>query len=164
MSLWVFAFCPRPQVIATLPGLVAGLALVERCRTTRQTLLWVAGFAAVAIGFGYRWIGDTARTFGELDQRLGTAGGAIASWVILGAYGIAGRIHGLLFAGLYRATIGPSSRPHPAFSAALFVACELLPIRFLPWMAATARRRRRGCARSPSGAASRSSRSRCSAL
>ena len=135
MSLWVFAFAPHPQVIATLPGLVAGLALVERCKTTKQTLLWVAGFAAVAIGFGYRWIGETARTFGELDTRLGSFGGVAASWVILGAYGIAGTVHGLLFAVLHRATIGPTARPHPAITAALFVACELLPVRFLPWMA-----------------------------
>jgi apolipoprotein N-acyltransferase len=134
MSLWILAFTPDPHVAGTWPGMIAGLALIERCKRFREVLFWVAVFGAVAIGYGYRWLAPTARAFGEFDARLG-AFAAPASWLVLAAYGVAGMVHGILFAALHRATIGPERRPHPLVTVTLFVACETLPIRFLPWMA-----------------------------
>lgn len=134
MGTWVLAFTPSPQAIATLPGFVAVLALIERCKTTKGAVLWIVLFGAVAIGFGYRWIAPTVRVFGELDERLGALS-IPASWLILAVYGVAGTIHGILFVILYRWMLRGDRRPHPLATVTLFVACEALPIRFLPWMA-----------------------------
>jgi apolipoprotein N-acyltransferase len=133
-STWVFAFAPRPWAAATLPGVVGLLALAERARRTRHAVAWVVLVGALAIGAGYAWIAPTVRTFGELDQRLGALA-APASWLALAAYGIAATVHLGLFAALHRATLRGGRRPHPMVTALLFVACETLPVRFLPWMA-----------------------------
>ena len=134
MCTWIASFMPNPQVLGTFPAIVAGLALIERCRRTRHAMGWVALFAAVAIGTGYSWLAKTVRDFGELDERLGVFAGP-ASWVVLAVYGVVGTVHVLLFTALHRWSIRPTRRPHPLLTVALFVACETLPIRFLPWMA-----------------------------
>lgn len=133
-STWVLAFAPRAQVLAVAPGVVGMLALVERARTTRRAVLYVLLFGALAIGFGYRWLADTVRTFGELDARVGSAAGAVAGLVLV-AYGLWSTVHIVVFAVLYRRGLGADRRPHPLATAALFVACEQLPVRFLPWQA-----------------------------
>ncbi len=133
-GVWVLAFSPHPQAIAALPGFVAVLALIERVRTTKAAVLWIVAFGAVGIGFGYRWLAQTVRDFGELDEQVGPLAVPV-SWLILAVYGVAGTVHGILFAVLYRWMRRPDRRPHPLATVTLFVACESLPIRFLPWMA-----------------------------
>jgi apolipoprotein N-acyltransferase len=135
MGTWVLAFTPEPWAVATLPAFVAALALIERCRTTKQALLWILLFGAVAIGFGYRWLAQTVREFGDLDARLG-AFAVPVSWLVLGVYGIVATVHGLVFVVVYRWMLRRGDRrPHPLATVVLLVACEALPIRFLPWMA-----------------------------
>ncbi|MBL9088306.1 MAG: apolipoprotein N-acyltransferase [Planctomycetia bacterium] len=133
-SLWVFAFAPRAEVWAVAPGVVGMLAILERARTTRRAVLYVLLFGTIAIGFGYRWLADTVRVFGELDLRVGGAAGLV-SWLVLVAYGVWSTVHIVLFAVLYRRTLHDDRRPHPLATAALFVACEVLPVRFLAWQA-----------------------------
>lgn len=133
-SLWVLAFAPRAEVLAVAPGVVGMLALLERARTTRRAVLYVLLFGALAIGFGYRWLADTVRVFGELDVRVGGAAGFV-SWLVLAAYGMWSTVHLVVFAVLYRRMLGADRRPHPLATAALFVACEVLPVRFLAWQA-----------------------------
>jgi len=135
MAAWMTAFTPTPTAWGTLPAFVAAIALMERCRRTRHAVGYIVLFGAVAVGFGYRWLAPTVRAFGELDDKLGFWGLPV-SWAVLGAYGIAGTIHGVVFAILYRRLLLPGAvRPHPLATVLLFVACEALPIRFLPWMA-----------------------------
>ena len=134
MGTWLASFMPNPEVLGTFPAMVAFLVLVERCRRTRHAIGWIVLFGAVGIGSGYSWLAKTVRDFGELDEKLG-AFAVPASWLVLAVYGVAGTIHGILFAILHRLSIRPTKRPHPLFTVALFVACETLPIRFLPWMA-----------------------------
>ena len=67
MFSWVLSFTPQPEVLGTLPAMVAALALIERCRKTRHAIGYVALFGAVAIGYGYRWLGPTVREFGEQE-------------------------------------------------------------------------------------------------
>ena len=131
---WVMAFAPAPVALVALPGIVATLELIERCRKTRQAAGYVLLFGAIAIGFGYRWLGPTVRTFGELDERVGFWALPL-SWLVLAAYGVAATIHIVLFAAVHRAMVRGPRRPHPLATVALFVACETLPIRFLPWYA-----------------------------
>lgn len=135
MGAWITAFTPTPSALGTLPAFVALLALIERCRRTKHAVWILVLFGAVAIGFGYRWLAPTVRAFGELDARIG-AWGLPVSWLVLAVYGVAGTIHGVLFVLLHRKLLlkGPT-RPHPMAVVLLFVACEALPIRFLPWMA-----------------------------
>jgi apolipoprotein N-acyltransferase len=125
MALWVFAFSPTPVAAATLPGLVAGLAIIEGAGSFRRAALYLALFGAVAIGFGYRWLAPTVQLFGELSLP--------ASIGVLILFGVAGTVHALLFAGLYRLLFARGVRPHPIAAAVLLVACEALPIRFFPW-------------------------------
>ena len=127
MCVWVFAFTPEPLVIATLPAMVAGLALVERCTRFRQAALHLAVVGAIAIGIGYSWLAQTVRSFGHL--------GVPDSWAVLALFGALGTVHGIVFAGLYRLLLRPARRPHPLVTCVLFVACEALPIRFLAWTA-----------------------------
>ncbi len=134
MGLWITAFMPRPNVLGTLPAFVCLLALAERCRKTRHAIGYVLLFGAVGVGFGYRWLALTVRTFGELDERIGAASVPV-SWAILAVYGMAGTIHGVLFVWLYRVMLRGPRRPHPLATVIVFVACEALPLRFLPWMA-----------------------------
>jgi apolipoprotein N-acyltransferase len=135
MGLWISAFTPTPSAWGTLPAFVAFLALIERCRRTRHAVGYLVLFGAVAVGFGYRWLAPTVRAFGEFDARIG-AWGLPVSWLVLGVYGIAGTIHGVIFVILYRKLLLPGpTRPHPFATVLLFAACEALPIRFLPWMA-----------------------------
>ena len=74
MGTWITAFSPTPIAIATLPAFVAFLALIERCRKTKHAVGYLVVFGAVAVGFGYRWLGPTVRAFGELDEKLGAFG------------------------------------------------------------------------------------------
>lgn len=134
MGLWITAFMPTPRVLGTLPAFVCLLALTERCRKTRHAVGYLLLFGAVGVGFGYRWLALTVRTFGELDERIGAASVPV-SWVILCVYGMAGTIHGVLFVWAYRVMLKGPRRPHPLATVIVFVACEALPIRFLPWMA-----------------------------
>jgi apolipoprotein N-acyltransferase len=53
---------------------------------------------------------------------------------VLALFGALGTVHAILFAALHRSMRRPDRRTHPMVTAALFVACEVLPIRFLPWM------------------------------
>ena len=59
MLTWVGAFTPDPLVLCTVPGIVGWMLLVERCRSTRQAMLWTFLFGAIAIGYGYRWLAQT---------------------------------------------------------------------------------------------------------
>jgi apolipoprotein N-acyltransferase len=127
MCVWVFAFAPEPIALATLPAAVAGLALVERCRRFREAALWLAVFGAVAIGIGYSWLAETVQRFGQLSVPT--------SWLVLVLFGALGTVHAIVFAFFYRLLLRPDRRPHPMVTVLLFVACEVLPIRFLPWMA-----------------------------
>jgi apolipoprotein N-acyltransferase len=133
-SSWLFAFAPSPSALATLPGIVGLLVVAERPRRTRHAVAWVVLFGALAIGAGYAWIAPTVRTFGELDRHLGAFAGP-ASWLALALYAVAATVHLGLFAALHRLTARGGRRPHPTVTALLFVACETLPVRFLPWMA-----------------------------
>jgi len=135
MGAWISAFTPTPSAIGTLPAFVAFLALIERCRRTKHAVGYIVLFGAVAVGFGYRWLAPTVRAFGELDDKLG-AFGLPVSWAVLAIYGVVATVHGVLFVILYRKLLLPgTTRPHPLATVLLFVACEALPIRFLPWMA-----------------------------
>ncbi len=134
LGLWVTAFMPTPRAIGTLPAFVCLLALAERCRKTRHAVGYVLAFGAIGVGFGYRWLALTVRTFGELDHRIGAASLPV-SWAILAVYGMAGTIHGALFVWAYRVMLRGPRRPHPLATVVVFVAFEALPIRFLPWMA-----------------------------
>jgi apolipoprotein N-acyltransferase len=125
MALWVFAFSPDPVAAATIPGVVAGLALIEGVGSFRRAALYVALFGAAAIGFGYRWLVPTVEAFGGLSRP--------AAIGVLILFGVAGTVHAIVFAGLYRVLFARGVRPHPMATAALVVACELLPIRFFPW-------------------------------
>jgi apolipoprotein N-acyltransferase len=127
MCLWVLAFTPDPVAAAVVPGVVAGLALVEGAGSFRRAALWLALFGAVAIGVGYRWLVPTVRLFGGL--------GTPAAIGVLILFSVAGTVHAILFAGLYRLLFARGVRPHPLATATLLVACELLPIRFFPWTA-----------------------------
>ena len=60
MLLWVFAFTREPLVLATVPGVIGFLAVVERAPTTRRALLLCSLFGAVAIGAGYHWLANFA--------------------------------------------------------------------------------------------------------
>ena len=131
---WLFAFAPSPAALATVPGITGVLVITERARRTRHAVGWVVLFAALAIGAGYAWIAPTIRTFGELDQRLGALAGP-ASWLALALYAVAATVHLGLFAALHRFTVRGGRRPHPMVTALLLVACETIPVRFLPWMA-----------------------------
>lgn len=133
-STWVLAFAPHAEVMATAPGFVALLVLLERCRKTRHAVGYVFLFGTVAIGFGYRWLADTVRVFGELDARVGSLAGPV-SWLVLAAYGAWSTVHVVVFAVAYRAMLRSGRRPHPIAVATLFVGCEVLPLRFLAWSA-----------------------------
>lgn len=133
-SLWVFSFAPRAEVLATAPGVVGMLAVIERARSTKRAVGYVLFFGTLVIGFGYRWLADTVRVFGELDVRVGAAAGLV-SWLVLVAYGLWSTVHVVVFALLYRRLLARPLRPHPLATAALFVACEELPVRFLAWQA-----------------------------
>ena len=126
---WVLAFTPDPWVVATVPGIVGLLRVVERCRRKRDLLLLIAGFGALAIGFGYRWLAPTVEQFS--NGRVGPAG----SWALTALFGAVGTVHVMVFALLYRTLARRGRRPHPLVTVALWVACESLPIRLFPWMA-----------------------------
>lgn len=125
MFLWIGAFTPNPNVLATIPGVVGWLLLVERCRSTRAAMGWTFLFGAVAIGYGYRWLAPTTQDFGNLP--------VAASWLLTGLFGALGILHGWVFLWVHRAMLARGRRPHPLLTVLLFVACEHLPIRLFPW-------------------------------
>ncbi len=127
MGFWILSFTPDPRAIGTLPAFVAALAMIERCRSLKHAFGYVVVFGAIAIGYGYRWLAPTVVAFGDVSVP--------ASWVVLAAYGVWSTAHGLVFAWAYRTMLGRDRRPHPLAVVTVFVACEALPIRFLPWMA-----------------------------
>jgi apolipoprotein N-acyltransferase len=124
--LWVLAFTDRPIAIATVPGILALLAIIERCRSLKSVLLWVGLFGAAGIGTGYHWLAQTVRDFGGL--------GVPASYGVLGVFGIAGMVHGWVFAVIYRSLLASGRRPHPVLTAVVVVTIETLPIRLFPFM------------------------------
>ena len=126
MLAWVFAFTPDPRVIATIPGILGYLALIERCRTWRETVLWTILFGAVATGIGYRWLAQTVQDFGGVSVPV--------SWVAVVLFGIWNTMHGWIFAAFYRGLLRSRRRPSPLLTVILFVACESLPIRMFGWM------------------------------
>jgi apolipoprotein N-acyltransferase len=135
MGTWVLAFTPQPVAIAALPAFVAALALIERCATTKRAVLWILLFGAVAIGYGYRWLAATVREFGDLDARMPAAAAVAVSWLVLALYGVVATVHGVVFVLAHRWMLRRGDRrPHPLATVLLLVACEALPIRFLPWM------------------------------
>ncbi len=132
MLTWVFAFAPEPQVLATIPGVLALLWWVEHVRRARTALWGLLLFVGLGIAYGYRWLSQTVQDFGGLSEAAG-----ISATV---AFSLAGTVHLLLFAGIHRGMVRSreargAKRPHPLSTVALFVACECLPIRFFPWMA-----------------------------
>ncbi|MFV1959568.1 MAG: apolipoprotein N-acyltransferase, partial [Planctomycetota bacterium] len=126
MMLWVFAFTPHPEVLATVPGLVALLALTERCPRYRDVVLWLVLFGAVATGIGYSWLAGTIQRFGGVEP--------VVSWFLLALFGVWNTIHGWIFVGVHRSWLARGRRPHPLLTVALFVGCEALPIRMFGWM------------------------------
>jgi apolipoprotein N-acyltransferase len=126
MFTWTLAFAPEPVALATVPGLIAWLALMERCRSIREVLFWTATFGALAIGYGYRWLAPTVQLFGGLD--------AVSAWAVTALYGVLGVVHGWVFAIFYRSLLRRGRRPHPLYTVILVVAVETLPIRLFPWM------------------------------
>ncbi len=124
---WIAAFMPEPIVLGTLPGVVAWLVMVERCRTTKSAVLWLFVFGAVAMSIGYAWLAETVHEFGGIGPPL--------NYVAVAVFGIAGVAHALLFLLLYRSMLARGRRPHPLVTVILFCACEALPIRLFPWMA-----------------------------
>ena len=125
MFLWVGAFAPEPNVLATIPGVVGWLLLVERCRSTKAAMGWTFLFGAITIGYGYRWLAPTTQDFGNLP--------VAASWALTGIFGALGILHGWVFLWFHRGMLSRGRRPHPLFTVLLFVACEHLPIRLFPW-------------------------------
>ncbi len=125
MFLWVGAFAPQPNVLATIPGVVGWLFLVERCRTTKAAMGWTFLFGAITIGYGYRWLAPTTQDFGNLP--------VVASWVLTGIFGALGILHGWVFLWVHRGMLARGRRPHPLLTVLLFVACEHLPMRLFPW-------------------------------
>ncbi len=126
---WVAAFMPEPYAVATLLGMFGLLRVIERCERFRHLVFLIALFGALGIGFGYRWLAPTIEQFS--NGRVGRAG----SWSAVAAFGIAGTLHILVFALIYRLLLRRPRRPHPLVVVALFVAVESLPIRLFPWMA-----------------------------
>jgi apolipoprotein N-acyltransferase len=126
--VWVAAYTPDPWVVATVPGIVALLLVIERCRRVRDLVLLIALFGAVAIGYGYRWLAPTVQEFSN-----GLVG-PVGSWGLVALFGAVGTVHVMVFGLLYRRLVRRARRPHPLVTVALFVACESLPIRLFPWM------------------------------
>lgn len=124
---WVFAFTPSPLVLATIPGIVGWLAVVERSRGLREAFLWLVAFGAVATISGYSWLAQTIQDFGGIAP--------VWSWVLTALFGVWNTIHGWIFVVLYRAMLKRGRRPHPLVTAALLAACESLPIRMFAWSA-----------------------------
>ncbi|MDF1701839.1 MAG: apolipoprotein N-acyltransferase [Planctomycetota bacterium] len=125
MFAWVGAFMPQPLVLATVPGVVGWLLLVERCRSTRAAMAWTFLFGAFTIGYGYRWLAPTTQDFGNLPVAV--------SWLVTGLFGAAGILHGWVFLWIHRGMLARGRRPHPLHTVLLFVACEHLPMRLFPW-------------------------------
>ena len=125
MFLWVGAFAPHPNVLATVPGVVGWLLLVERCRSTKAAMGWTFLFGAITIGYGYRWLAPTTQDFGNLPVAV--------SWLLTALYGALGIIHGWIFLWFHRALLARGRRPHPLLTVLLIVGCEHLPIRLFPW-------------------------------
>ncbi len=126
MLAWVFAFTPDPRVIATIPGLIGYIIVIERSRSWREAVVWTVLFGAVATSIGYRWLADTVQLFGGVPPVL--------SWVAVALFGIWNTLHGWIFAALYRGLLMRGRRPSPMLTVILFVACESLPIRMFGWM------------------------------
>ncbi len=125
MFTWVGAFTTEPLVLCTVPGVVAWLMLIERCRTTKSAILWTFCFGAIGIGYGYRWLAQTTQDFGNLPVAV--------SWIVTGIFGAAGILHGLIFLVMHRAMLARGRRPHPLLTVLTFVGVEHLPIRLFPW-------------------------------
>ncbi|MDJ0973503.1 MAG: apolipoprotein N-acyltransferase [Planctomycetota bacterium] len=127
MLLWVGAFTRDPMVLATVPGVLGFIAVVERARTTKQAFLILSLFGAIAIGTGYSWLADTMQLFGGLAP--------IPSYLATALFGVLGMAHGWVFIFVYRAMLARGNRPHPMSTAILICAVESIPgIRFFPWM------------------------------
>ncbi|MDA1193737.1 MAG: apolipoprotein N-acyltransferase [Planctomycetota bacterium] len=125
MCIWVGAFTPEPYVLATVPGVVGWLLLVERCRSMRSAMVWTFVFGAVTIGYGYRWLAPTTQDFGNLPVAV--------SWLVTGIFGAVGILHGWVFLVVHRAMLARGRRPHPLLTALLIVGAEHLPMRLFPW-------------------------------
>ncbi len=127
MLLWVFAFTRDPLVLATVPGVIAFIAVIERARSTKQAVLLLSLFGALAIGTGYSWLAETIQRFGNQAP--------IPSYVATALFGVLGMAHGWVFILVYRAMLRRGNRPHPLQTAVLICAVECIPnIRFFPWM------------------------------
>lgn len=124
---WVFAFTPTPWALATIPGIIGWLAVVERSRSLKEAFLWLIAFGAIATIAGYSWLAQTIQDFGGIAPAW--------SWVLTGVFGMWNIVHGLIFVVLYRAMLMRGRRPHPLLTAALLAACETLPIRMFAWSA-----------------------------
>lgn len=122
---WVFAFSSRPQVLATIPGVIGWLAVVERSRRFREVMLWLVVFGAASTVIGYQWLAQTVRDFGGVD--------VVTSWVLTALFGVWSTLHGWIFAVFYRGMLMRGRRPHPLLTVVLLAGCEALPIRMLAW-------------------------------
>jgi apolipoprotein N-acyltransferase len=125
MMGWLGAFAPHPRAAWTVAGVVGWLLLVERCRTTREALVWTFFAGALTIGIGYRWMAQTTQDFGNLP--------VVVSWIVTAIFGAAGILHGWIFAIFHRGVLSRGRRPHPLLTVLLIVGCEHLPIRLFPW-------------------------------
>lgn len=127
MLLWVFAFTDDPLVLATVPGVLGFVAVVERARSTKQAFLILSLFGAVAIGAGYSWLAETIQRFGNQAP--------VPSYIATALFGVLGMAHGWVFIFVYRAMLRRGNRPHPLGVVVLICAVESIPnIRFFPWM------------------------------
>lgn len=125
LFLWLFSFSPEPVALAAVPGVIAWLALTERCRRWIHVVGFTLLFGTAGLVLGYRWLAPTVQLFGGLPP--------VAAWGVTILFGLVGAVHGWVFALVYRAVLSRGHRPHPLWTVCLFVGCEALPIRLFPW-------------------------------